>query len=157
MPDFRVFELEERHLAQAYPLARSAAGITAARWHAFAHETIAAGGGVLGIEAEDHCLYGLAAFRVQRTLRHGDALCVELLAAIDLAGNRPVRGALCSRLDEIARARGLASILVTLAPGCPPLGWTNGDLVADTIGYMRQLASVEDGVEPWALPGRSSR
>ena len=60
MPDFRVFELEERHLALAYPLARSASAVSEAGWHAFARETIAAGGGVLGIEAEDHCLYGLA-------------------------------------------------------------------------------------------------
>jgi hypothetical protein len=140
MPDFRVFELEERHLALAYPLARSASAVSEARWHAFARETIAAGGGVLGIEAEDHCLYGLAAFRAQRTLRHGEALCVELLVAVDLAGNRPVRSALCASLDEIARARGLASVLVTLTPGCPALGWTNAELVPDTIGYMRQAA-----------------
>jgi len=152
MPDFRVFEMEERHLAQAYPLARSAAGITSSRWQEFARDTIAAGGGVLGAQAEDSCLYGLAVFRVQRTLRHGEALCVELLAAVDLAPNRPVRAALCTRLDAIARLRGLASILVTLTPGCPVIRWNDGELVAETLGYLRQLAPRKTGTDLKSCP-----
>lgn len=157
MPDFRVFELEERHLAQAYPLARSATGVTPSRWHAFAQETIAEGGGVLGVETEDYCLYGLAAFRAQRTLRHGEALCVELLVAIDLAGNRPVRAALCEGLDEIARAHGLACILVALTPGCLAPGWSDDRLVVSTIGYLRQLAPGKSRLAVRGLPSAAGR
>ena len=143
MPDFRVFELEERQLAQAYPLVRSATGVTSSRWQDFAHETIAAGGGVLGVEAEDECLYGLAAFRPQDTLRHGAALCVELLVAVDLASGHPVRTALCRQLDVIARDRGLCSIIVSSRPNCPTVGWSDCDLQADTVDYVRPLGGPE--------------
>ena len=134
MPDFRVFELEERQLAQAYPLVRSATGVTSPRWQDFAHETFVAGGGVLG------------------TLRHGAALCVELLVAIDLASGHPVRTALCRRLDMIARDRGLCSIIVSTRPGCLTVGWSDCDLEADTVDYVRLLGDPEGG--PAARPGR---
>jgi hypothetical protein len=153
MPDFRVFELEERQLAQAYPLVRSATGVTSPRWQDFAHETFVAGGGVLGVETEDGCLYGLAAFRSQDTLRHGAALCVELLVAIDLASGHPVRTALCRRLDMIARDRGLCSIIVSTRPGCLTVGWSDCDLEADTVDYVRLLRGPEGG-GPAARPGR---
>ncbi|GGE00237.1 hypothetical protein GCM10011515_20050 [Tsuneonella deserti] len=148
MPDFRVFELEERHFALAYPLARSAAGVSLPRWQAYARQVTLQGGGVLGVESQDDCFYGLAAFRTQETLRHGPALSVDVLAAIDLSSDRPVRSVLCTRLDEIARERGLDSIILTLRPGRVSAGWNGCELAADTIGYLRSLAG------PSARPNR---
>lgn len=140
MPEFRVVELAERDLAQAYPLARSAAGVSSSRWSGYGQQVMAAGGGVLGVGSAGPCLYGLAAYRLQETLRYGPVLSVDLLAAIDVSSARPVRATLCSGLDAIARKRGLNNIILASRPGCSPADWIGGELVADWVGYRRQLA-----------------
>jgi hypothetical protein len=115
MPDFRILLLDERQLAEAYPLVRSATDVSPDRWKKFARELIASGGGVLAVQAADSCLHGVAAFRQVGTLRHELSLQVELLAAFELSRLAPVRKALCAALEDLARRKGCRNILFTVA------------------------------------------
>lgn len=117
MLDLHVLRLDNRQLTEAYPLVRSAARVAPACWHAFAREIIGAGGGVLGAQVDDKCLYGVAAFQPVATLRQGRALHIELLVAIELGGAAPAREALCANLAQIACKLGCESIVFDAAAG----------------------------------------
>ena len=114
MPELRTLLLDERQLAQAYPLVRSAADVGPDQWKKFARELIAAGGGVLAVQAPDSCLLGVAAFRQVGTLRHELSLQVEILVAFELSRLAPVRTALCAALEDLARRKGCRNILFTV-------------------------------------------
>jgi hypothetical protein len=115
MPELSVLQLSECQLAHAFPLVRAAARVTSDRWEAFGRELIAAGGGILAIQADDGCLHGLAAFRRCETLRHDVSLQVEILVAFELSRSAPVRRALCEAIREHAKARRCHSIVYTMA------------------------------------------
>lgn len=133
MPDVHVLSLDERQLAEAYPLVRSAAHVALAEWRAFGLEAIAGNGGVLGARVDDGCIYGVATFAPRAALRHGRALHVEVLIAIELGGSAPVLEALCADLARVARALECQSIvfagpsvpraLATAAPPIPNAHW----------------------------------
>jgi hypothetical protein len=135
--------LEGGDLALAYPLVRSAVRVAPEEWQAFADDLIGGGGGVLGVRADATCLYGLAAFRPQNTLRHRRALCVELLVAIDLGRRQPVRAALQRRLSEIAKERACPNIVLTIPAGTHADDcalWKADGYVQETSGLVRQIA-----------------
>lgn len=113
MPDLRILSLGPRQLSQAYPLVRSGARVTAERWEALACELIAAGGGILAVQADDSCLHGVAAFRQLGSLGHEQILQVEIVVAFELSGDAPVRRMLCAGLEERARELGCRSIVFT--------------------------------------------
>lgn len=117
MPDLRILSLDERRLALAYPLVRSATRVGPEQWKKFARDLIAGGGGVLAVEAPDSCLHGVAAYRLAGTLRHALSLQVELLVAFELSRLAPVRQALCTALEALARRRGCRTIQFTMAVG----------------------------------------
>src|SRR5690606_41990714 len=63
MPDLRLSRLDESRLPLAYPLMRSAARVSQARWAAFARQLLAAGGGLLAAAPIDWRVDGDAVSR----------------------------------------------------------------------------------------------
>ena len=121
--------LEPSRLAQGYPLVRSAVGISASLWCAYALDLIGAGGGVIGAQVDEACLYGIAAYRPLRSNAGDRVLDVELLAAVELAGFPSVRTALEGEIAAIGKRSGCARIVSAWAP----------------TGDVRQSASRADG------------
>ena len=115
MPQLHVLPLHEHQLALAYPLVRSAVRVTAQRWETFARDLIGSGGGLLAVQADDSCLYGVAAFRQLGSLRHDRCLKVEILVAFELSTLSPVRKSLCDALEMLARENGCQNIVFTMA------------------------------------------
>ncbi len=147
MPDLKLIHLNDRDLAEAYPLARSAVRVGLHQWQAFGQKLIAAGGGIIAVQAADSCIHGLATFRPVASLRHDFSLNVEILIAFELGSHGPVRTALCAALDEIGRSKGCRNILFTLSArsysdptsasrlGCEAIG-----LKMETVGFVRTLS-----------------
>jgi hypothetical protein len=136
--------LEGDDLALAYPLVRTAVRVGSEQWLGFASELIVEGGGVIGAKADGKCLYGLATFRPVSTLRHGRALYVELLVAIDLGRRQSVREVLQRNLNAIARERGCPSIVLTVPVGtradvCE--SWQANGYVKETSVLVREVAA----------------
>lgn len=146
MPDLRLSRLDESRLPLAYPLIRSAARVSQARWEAFARQLIAAGGGILVASADDGCVHGVAAFRRTGSLRFERALQVDILVAFELSRGAPVRRALCDGLEEIARETGCRGIVFTTpARNADPAsagrsGWEALGCRLETVGFVRELA-----------------
>ena len=118
MPSLHVFRLAEHQLTSAYPLVRSKVRVSQTGWEIFAGDLTGAGGGTLGVQVNDECLYGVATFRPLHTLRNGLILDVEVLVVFDLCPATPVRRKLHEGLASIARDLGCCGIRVTVAaPG----------------------------------------
>jgi hypothetical protein len=144
MPDLHVLCLEGDDLALAYPLVRSSARVGPEQWMAFAGGLIAGGGGVLGARADGDCLYGLATFRPLNTLRHGRALYVELVVAVELSRRQPVRDVLLHELNRIAHDRACPSILLTIPAGTRAGAcgsWQANGYVQETCLLVREVAA----------------
>ena len=143
MADLHVVCLEKRDLASAYPLVRSAVGVTPDAWQKFAHRLMGGGGGVLAVRVDGGCLYGLATFRPLDTLRHKRALHVELLVTIDLGSRQSAREVLLDRLRRIAEERACRSLMLTVPARSGPgaTQWAKGDFTAPTATLVCELGS----------------
>lgn len=144
MPDLHVLCLEGDDLALAYPLVRSSARVGPEQWMVFAAELIAGGGGVLGARADGDCLYGLATFRPLNTLRHGRALYVELVVAVELSRRRLVRDVLLHELNKIAHDLACPSILLTIPSGARAGAcdsWQANGYVQETCLLVREIVA----------------
>ncbi|TCJ39082.1 hypothetical protein [Parafrankia sp. BMG5.11] len=143
MADLHVVCLEQGDLASAYPLVRSAAGVTPDAWQKFAHRLMGGGGGVLAVRVDGGCLYGLATFRPLDTLRHKRALHVELLVTIDLGSRQSAREVLLDRLRRIAEERACRSLMLTVPARSGPgaTQWAKGDFTAPTATLVCELGS----------------
>jgi hypothetical protein len=146
MPDLRLLRLEERQLSEAYPLVRSATHVDETSWIAFARRLILAGGGVLAVKAQDNCTYGVAAFRLLGTLRHGACLQVEIMVAFELSRHAPVRKALCAALEEIAREEECRAIVFTMAASshanpfsASRISWERLGFQMETVAFVQEL------------------
>lgn len=145
MPDLTVRSVGLDHLAQVYPLIRSATRVSLERWQEFGRELLDKGGGVLAVFAPDECIHGVAAYRPSRNLRHEQTLDVEVIVAFDLRGDDRVRTALCRELELIAAKCGCGTVNFTVAAksaerssrvrsGLERLG-----LKLDTASFVREL------------------
>lgn len=114
MPRLIVSELEADCLAEAYPLIRCLAGVEADRWIGFAEDLLARGGGFLVARAEDGRVHGVAGYILSNSLKHGKALRIEVLAAIELGHTPLVREALSSAADSLARKMGCSVVVYNL-------------------------------------------
>ena len=151
MPDLRIFPLDDHGIDLVFPLVRSAADITPQRWRCFARELLSGEGGLLAVEAGTGCLHGLAVYRRRGTLRHGQALQVELLVAYELSRQAPVRKALCAALEALARNSGCRSIVYTRRAGSRDDAdrlskgeWRSFGARIATVDFVRSL-KVENG------------
>ena len=149
MPDLTVRPVGVDHLAQVYPLIRSATRVSLERWREFGRELLDKGGGVLAVFAPDECIHGVAAYRPSRNLRHEQTLDVEVIVAFDLRGDDRVRAALCRELEHIATECGCGTVNFTVAAksaersssvrsGLERLG-----LKLDTASFVRELPGEE--------------
>lgn len=98
-----VRELDERDLPAAWPLVRGEAAVPDyAQWVSLARSVIAGGGRVLGVEAEDGVLHGVALYAPAAEVGAGRMLEVATLATFELSRRAPVRRALCEALVRLA-------------------------------------------------------
>lgn len=150
MSQAQVLLLDEHQLDWAYALVRASAGVSRSCWRAFASDALAQGGGVIGVQFDAQCLYGIAAFRPLATLRYGCALHVELFVAIDLSSAAPVREALCTELVRVARDRGCESLIVAMTGADGPtrsrlrLEWEDAGFRAETVEFVRRVTPSAD-------------
>ena len=146
MHRFTTCRLGADRLDEAYPLIRSAAQISRERWKAYAQGLGEQGGGVLAVLAEDGRIYGVAAYRPTRTLRHDSGLLVEVTAAFELSGSARVRKTLCAALEETARRQGCGSLIFSMAAagyGDPAsrrrISWEELGLEMETVSFVQPL------------------
>jgi hypothetical protein len=147
MPDFRLIQLGADDLARAYPLVRGAVRVSQERWELYGRGLLEAGGGIAAVSGPDSCLHGIAAWRLQGSLRHEKVLAVELLVTFELSGDAPIRTFLCDALGEIARALGCESLVCSVAAqpcfsasSGARLAWEKLGLRADTVAFVRSVA-----------------
>lgn len=114
MPRLLVTELEADRLAEAYPLIRCLAGVEAGQWTSFAENLLAQGGGILVVRAEDGRVHGVAGYVLSTSLKHGKALRIEALAALELGHTPLVREALQSAADGLARRMDCSVVVYNL-------------------------------------------
>jgi hypothetical protein len=146
MPNLTVKNLEPERMAEAYPLIRCTTRVDPERWEEFGRELKDRGGGVLAAFAEDGCVHGIAAYLPVISLKHGNALRVEAIAAFELGHVSLVRNALSAALDKLARERKCGVVTISLdAKGLfsprsrRRRGWESLGLTAETIEFVRQL------------------
>lgn len=133
-------------MAEAYPLIRRATHVSADRWEKFGLELVAQGGGVLAAFAEDDHVHGIAAYLPVISLKHGNALHVETIAAFEFGHVSLVRNALSAALDRLAREKdcGVVSISLDARGLFNPRsrrrqGWESLGLTAETIEFVRPI------------------
>lgn len=114
MPKVAIHKLEPERMAEAYPLIRHLAWVEPAQWSAFGRHLADQGGGVLAAEVEGRQIYGVAAYLPVANLKHGSALRVEAIAAIEFGLASPIRKTLLAALDEVAKLKGCKVVMVTL-------------------------------------------
>lgn len=146
MPKLVVSNLEPERMAEAYPLIRRMARVGPERWEAFGRQLADQGGGVLAVRAEDERVHGVAAYLQVASLKHGDALRVEAIAAFELGHISLVRSALSAALDKLARQKGCEVVMISLdAKGLTSprsrrrRSWESLGLTAETIEFVRHL------------------
>jgi hypothetical protein len=146
MPRLLVSNLEIERMAEAYPLIRRLARVGPERWEAFGRQLAAQGGGVLAVRAEDGRVHGVAAYLQVASLKHGNALRVEAIAAFEFGHISLVRSALSAALDELARKKGCEVVMISLdAKGLISprsrrrRSWESLGLTAETIEFVRHL------------------
>lgn len=146
MPSLIVKELESDRMAEAYPLIRRTARVGADRWAEFGRGLASRGGGVLAAFAEDGRVHGVAAYLPVVSLKHGNALRVDAIAAFELGHIALVRDALSSALDRKARQHGCEVVMISLeAKGLTSprsrrrQSWESLGLTAETIEFVRHL------------------
>jgi hypothetical protein len=146
MPSLIVKELESDRMAEAYPLIRRTARVSSDRWTKFGLDLNARGGGVLAAFAEDGRVHGVAAYLPVVSLKHGNALRVDAIAAFELGHVSLVRDALSSALDRKARQRGCEVVMICLeAKGLTSprsrrrRSWESLGLTAETMEFVRHL------------------
>lgn len=149
-----VSKLEPEHMAEAYPLIRRVARVGPERWEAFGRQLAAQGGGVLAVRAEDRSVHGVAAYLTVASLKHGNALRVEVIAAFELGHVSLIRNALSAALDDLARQLGCEVVSISLdAKGLSSprsrrrRGWESLGLTAETIEFVRHLDAASPGLE----------
>lgn len=133
-------------MAEAYPLIRRTAHVGADRWAKFGSDLISRGGGVLAAFTEDDRVHGVAAFLPVISLKHGNALRVDAIAAFELGHVAFVRNALSAALDEKARQRGCSAVMISLeAKGLTSprsrrrRGWESLGLTAEAMEFVRHV------------------
>lgn len=148
MPNLIVSELEADGLAEAYPLIRCLAGVEADQWVSFAEHLFAQGGGILVARTEDGRAHGVAGYVLNTNLRHGKALRIEALVAIELGHTPLVREALLSAADRLAGQLGCSVVVYNLdAKGLLGPQSTKrrsleqAGLSPESIDFVRRLAS----------------
>jgi hypothetical protein len=124
----------------AFPLIRAALpDIDLAAWRSFARGIVGlpspypTGGVALRNEAGYLC--GVLTYRIDRDLRHGTTLNVDVFAALDVTGEEAAMRALLQAAEEKARELRCASVRVTIESG--------GDVLAERFlvnGYRNQAA-----------------
>jgi hypothetical protein len=146
MPSLFVKELESERMTEAYPLIRRTARVSPDRWIKFGRDLASRGGGVLAAFAEDGRVHGVAAYLPIISLKHGNALRVEAIAAFELGHISLVRDALSSALDRKARQHGCEAVMISLdAKGLSSprsrrrRNWESLGLTAEAIEFVRHL------------------
>lgn len=113
MLELTVRKLTERDFPAAWPLARTvAAAPDLTGWLVLARSAAASGGGVLGVEAEDGILHGMATYKPVEKSGVGRVLEVGAIAAFELSPRAPVRRFLDEALDSHASALGCEAGIV---------------------------------------------
>jgi hypothetical protein len=116
---FTVSPLTAGDIAVAFPLIRAALpeiGLEA--WRSFARGVVdqpspyPAGG--VGLRNEGGYLCGVLTYRIDRDLRHGTALNVDMFAALDVTGEEAATRALLSAAEEKARELRCSAVRVSL-------------------------------------------
>ena len=105
---FTAAPLTAADVGVAFPLIRAALpGIDLEAWRSFARGVVdqpspyPAGG--VGLRNEAGYLCGVLTYRIDRDLRHGTALNVDLFAALDVTGEEAATRALLQAAEETAR------------------------------------------------------
>ena len=144
MPKLSVNILGPERMAEAYPLIRRLARVGPEKWEAFGRQLADQGGGVLAVRAEDDRVHGVAAYLPVASLKHGQALRVEAIAAFELGHLSIVRNALSAALDKLAREKGCEVVMISLdAKGLTSprsrrrRSWESLGLTAETIEFSR--------------------
>lgn len=113
---FTVIHLPRAKLDEALPLARMAAPmLTAERWRRFARVLDKCSGGVLAAFASDGRPHGFAAYWVDESIVHGRILRVEPMVTFEIGRSAPVRAALCSALESLAKAKACEHLVISMA------------------------------------------
>lgn len=146
MPSLVVKNLEPERLSEAYPLIRRGVRVGPKRWERFGHDLAAKGGGVLAAFAEDKRVHGVAAYLPVVSLKHGNSLRVEAIAAFEFGHASLVRNALSAALDRLAREMNCEVVTISLdAKGLfsprsrRRRSWESLGLTAETIEFVRHL------------------
>jgi hypothetical protein len=121
---FNIIELSGERLSVAFPLVSAALpDVALANWRAFV-APFAAGagpaGGVLGTVGEGGYLCGLLVYRLDRDLRHGAVLEIDLFIAVDLVDRAAAIRGLIGASE--AKASELGCRLVRIRLGADHLG-----------------------------------
>ena len=115
MVRFTAGKLSQDDAASVYALVRTALPeVGLEQWLRFFLWLKEQDGGVLAVEAGGSTPVGMAAYRPDRSLRHGHMLKVELLVAFELHRSAPVRAALIEALEQIAEELGCESLGLAL-------------------------------------------
>ncbi len=64
-----------------------------------------AGRGIMTVQSEEGCIYGLSVYHLKRELRHGRVLEIENFAVADLIGAKTAAALLLESLESIARTQ----------------------------------------------------
>ena len=138
MVRFTANKLSLRESATVYALVRTALPeVEPEQWLDFSSWLEEQGGGVLAVIAGDSAPVGMAAFRPDRSLRHGHMLKVELLVAFELHRSAPVRAALIEALEQIARELGCESLGLALPRGASSDAGERAAAPWEALGHAR--------------------
>lgn len=104
--------LAPERVDEAFPVARAAvSGLTLEQWQEFARMALTPSDtptalGILVVENGRGYIQGFCTYRLQYSIRHGTALVVDDLVAVDLIDGAPVAAALIEALEARARSTG---------------------------------------------------
>lgn len=115
MLHFKIMDLEQADLAQAWPLVRAAdPGIGLVQWETLGDALIKRGGGIVGVAGEAGGLLGVATYEAVDKPRVGRVLQVDMIVAFELTRRPRIRSILCEELDEMVPRMGCSALAVSV-------------------------------------------
>jgi len=118
---YSTFALGAEQIPVVFPLVREAMPeIDLSQWRRFAHPLVdglaPSSSGIVGLRNAAGYACGLLTFRVERALRHGAALAIDLFVALDLVNDEQATFALLEAAEIKARALGCAALHIRADP-----------------------------------------
>lgn len=115
MLHFKIMDLEQADLAEAWPLVRAAIPeLGLDQWQSLGDALIRRGGGIVGVAGEGGGLLGVATYEAVEKPHIGRVLQVDTIVSFELTRKQRIRRILCEELDEMAPRLGCRALAVSV-------------------------------------------